>query len=108
MSGGVLLLYVDAKSIERNDRLCENSAHGSTGSPRAERVSLELKHLTARPERVEGRTTGFRTLCRCAQSSRSNVKMGIASLQSRAGGDGKPVLSEVGGSIFARLASEAF
>jgi len=39
----------------------------------------------------------------CAQSSRSNVKMGIASLHPsyniQSEGDGKPVLSEVEGSI---------
>jgi len=41
-------LYVEAQSIERNDRPCEKPAHGSTRSPRAGRVSLQFNRLSGR------------------------------------------------------------
>jgi hypothetical protein len=36
------------------ERLCRNSVHGSTGSPRTEHVPLEINYLAVRPEPVEG------------------------------------------------------
>jgi hypothetical protein len=45
-------------------RLCENSVHGSTRLTTNGVVSLNIKHLSVRPERVEGFRESFQTVCR--------------------------------------------
>ncbi|MBS3919700.1 MAG: CoA activase [Deltaproteobacteria bacterium] len=39
----------------RPERLCPQSVHGSTGSPRTDHETLEINCVAVRPERVEGR-----------------------------------------------------
>ena len=45
-------------------RLCHNSVHGSTGSPRTDGGRPKINYLAVRPERVEGRTADCDTVLR--------------------------------------------
>ncbi|MGH7774503.1 MAG: metallophosphoesterase family protein, partial [Candidatus Binatia bacterium] len=44
-------------------RLCRNSVHGSTGSPRTDGDTPKFKDLAVRPEALEGRTAKCETVC---------------------------------------------
>ncbi len=43
-------------------RLCRNSVHGSTGSPRTDNATFEINYLAVRPELVEGRISNCDTI----------------------------------------------
>jgi hypothetical protein len=38
------------------------SVHGSTGSPRTDKATLEINYLAVRPELVEGETANYNTV----------------------------------------------
>ena len=46
---------ITAITAPSHPRLCRNSVHGSTGSPRTEYGLLEINYLAVRPEPVEGK-----------------------------------------------------
>jgi len=50
------------KNLFPPGKLCHKSVHGSTGSPRTDGGTLEIKYLTVRPEPVEGLFANYHTV----------------------------------------------